>query len=191
MLHKAHKFEAEGDFVEHLEGDKRRERLPLDKIIPRMNLSKSDLVVDLGPGTGYFTFPMAKSAKQVIGVEIEDKMLKVIKQRTEERSVDNVSIVRGDMNRMPIADSSADHVLAAFVYHEVGNQAELMAECARILKRGGRLTVIDFQRRIESDGPPIWVRKSPANVKKTASKWFELASSDGSKGYYQLMFSRN
>ena len=191
MPAKAHKFEAEGDFVEHLEGAKRRERLPLNEIVPRLSLSKSDLVVDLGPGTGYFTFPMAEAAKHVVGIEIEEKMLKVIKQRTGERSADNVSIVRGDMNRMPIADSSADHVLAAFVYHEVENQAKLIAECARILRRGGWLTVIDFQRRIESDGPPIWVRKSPAHVKKTASSLFKLASSSGTKGYYQLMFSKN
>jgi len=191
MPHKAHKFEAEGDFVEHLEGEKRRERLPLDRILAKLNLSRSDVVVDLGPGTGYFTFPIAESVAHVVGVEIEDKMLKVIRQRTAERSVENVSVVRGDMGRMPIADSSADHVLAAFVYHEVESQANLMAECARILRPGGRLTVIDFQKRIERDGPPIWVRKSPAHVKKTAAKWFALASSGGTKGYYQLTFTRN
>ena len=191
MPHKAHRFEAEGDLVEHLEGDERRRRVPLEEILPRLSLSKSDLVVDLGPGTGYFTFPMAQVAKQVVCVDIEEKMLQVMKRRVEERGIDNVSTVRGDMNRIPIADASADHVLAAFVYHEVGSQADLMAECARILKKGGRLTVIDFRKRIERDGPPIWVRKSPAHVKRTASKRFTLVSSDGSFAYYQLMFSKN
>lgn len=191
MQHKAHKFEAEGDFIEHLEGEKRRQRLPLDRILPKLSLSDSDLVVDLGPGTGYFTFPMAEAAKQVVGVEIEDKMLKVLRQRTGERSVENLSLVRGDMNHIPIADSVADHVLAAFVYHEVESQARLVEECARVLRPGGRLTVVDFQKRLSGDGPPIWVRKSPTHVKKTAAKWFSLASSDATKVYYQLTFSRN
>jgi ubiquinone/menaquinone biosynthesis C-methylase UbiE len=91
---------------------------------------------------------------------------------------------------MPIADSTADHILAAFVYHEVESQAELMAECARVLKRGGVLTVIDFQKIAEDEGPPMSVRKSPEHVKKASSKWFKLVSSDGTKGYYQLMFSK-
>ena len=191
MPHKPHKFGADGDLIERLEGDKRRKRVPIEDVLPRLGLAKSDSVVDLGPGTGYFTFPMSQLAGQVVGVDIEAKMLEVMKGRVADRGIENVSMIRGDMSHLPIADASVDHVFAAFVYHEVADQAELLAECARILKRGGRLTVIDFRKRIESDGPPIWVRKSPAHVRKTASRWFTPISSDGPAGYYQLMFSRN
>jgi ubiquinone/menaquinone biosynthesis C-methylase UbiE len=118
-------------------------------------------------------------------------MLKVLRQRIAERSVENLSVLKGDMSFMPIADSSADHVLAAFVYHEVGSQARLVEECARILRPGGRLTIIDFQKRLGGDGPPIWVRKSPAHVKKTARRLLSLASSDMTKAYYQLTFTKN
>jgi ubiquinone/menaquinone biosynthesis C-methylase UbiE len=95
------------------------------------------------------------------------------------------------MSRIPLPDASVDHVLAAFVYHEVESQETLLAEIARVLRRGGKLTVIDFQKRLEADGPPIWVRKSPAHVKRTASRWFSQISGNGTKGYYQLMFSKN
>lgn len=191
MPHKPHKFEAEGDFIEHLEGERRRKRLPLEDILPRMEISKSDLVIDLGPGTGYFTFPIAKLAGDVIGIDIEEKMLEILKKRIRENGVDDLAVLHGDMSRLPIADSTVDHALAAFVYHEVADQTQLMAECARVLKRGGRLTVIDFQKRLELDGPPIWVRKSPRHVQNTAAKWFTLVSTAGSKDYYQLTFSRN
>ena len=190
MPRKPHKFEADGDFIEHLEGEERRKRIPLDEVLPRMDLWKTDVVVDLGSGTGYFAFPIAQFVKQVICIDIEDKMLHVVAERVSERSVDNMQVLKGDMNCIPIADSIADHLFAAFVYHEVGDQAKLLAECARVLRPGGRLTVIDFPKRFGGDGPPFWVRKSPGSVRKTASPWFEPVASSGSKGYYQLTFSK-
>jgi ubiquinone/menaquinone biosynthesis C-methylase UbiE len=84
-----------------------------------------------------------------------------------------------------------DHVLAAFVYHEVSDQSKLMEESARVLRPSGRLTVVDFQKRISREGPPIWVRKSPGHVERTSSPWFRPYNRFETDLYYQLCFIRS
>lgn len=188
--HRGHRFEPEGDFVENLEGRERREAIPVEAIVPKLGSSRSGTSVDLGSGIGYFTFPLAEYAAEVVSIDIEPKMLSVIAQRMAERGASNISPVRGEITSIPLADSSVDHVLAAFVYHEVDSQRKLLGECARIIRPGGRLDVIDFQKRETAFGPPVSERKPPGHVIRTASKLFDLGSRSETDVFYQLGFSR-
>lgn len=184
------RFSASGDFVGRLEGPERREAIPKEDIMPKLGLSKRDLVVDLGAGIGYFTFPMAERASEVISVDIEPKMLSVLASRMKDMESGNVRLIQAETTALPIADSCVDFVLAAFVYHEVANQARLLAECARILKPSGRLVVIDFQKHETSIGPPVSERKTPAHVLRTAKPWFRLDSRYEADVFYLLRLAR-
>jgi ubiquinone/menaquinone biosynthesis C-methylase UbiE len=185
-----HRFDASGDFVERLEGSERREAIPPEDVVNRMGVSKMDTVVDLGAGIGYFTFPMAKLVKTVIAVDIEPKMVEILKRRLVERGVSNVKAFKAEITALPVESESVDHVLAAFVYHEVRLQKELMRECARLLRPGGRLTVVDFQKRETAFGPPVLERKTPESVERTAGKWFAQLSRFETDTYYQIMFEK-
>lgn len=186
-----HKFEATEESLEHLEGKERREAIPPMTIVSRMSISPRDSVLDLGSGIGYFTFPMAERAAEVSAMDIEPKMLSVLASRLRERAVENVRLVKGDINSLPFGSASVDHVLAAFVYHEVADQFVLIKECARVLRPMGFLTVVDFQKRLTSEmGPPIWVRKKPEHVLKTAAPWFSKFARFESETYYQLIFRK-
>jgi len=190
MSKRAHRFEASDDFAEHLGGEHRRQMIPVETVIPRMSLSRDDSVVDLGAGVGYFTFPVANVSREVVAVDIEPKMLSHLRSRMVALGEERVSLVRGEITSLPLADRSADHVLAAFVYHEVDSQRRLLEECHRVLKPSGALTVIDFQKRLIGDGPPFWVRKRPEHVLSTGSGLFELADRYDAKAYYQLKLKR-
>lgn len=185
-----HRFDASGDFVERLEGSERREAIPPEDVVNRMGVSKMDTVVDLGAGIGYFTFPMAKLVKTVIAVDIEPKMVEILKRRLVERGVSNVKAFKAEITALTVESESVDHVLAAFVYHEVRSQKELMRECARMLRREGRLTVVDFQKRETEFGPPVAERKTPEHVERTAGKWFAQVSRFETDTYYQIMFEK-
>lgn len=187
---KGHRFSAEGDFIERLEGSERRESIPIERILPNMGLRSEDVVADLGSGIGYFSLPIAKHVREVVSIDLEPKMLRVLSERVRERELRNVSLVRGEITRLPIADSSIDHVLAAFVYHEVPSQEGLVRECARTLRENGFLTVIDFQKRNTSFGPPVKERKKPEHVLRTSREWFRLASRHETEVYYQLLLTR-
>lgn len=188
---RSHKFEASGDFLEHLEGAERRKSIPPEAIVERMELSENDVVIDLGAGVGYFALPMARHAKGVLAIDSEPKMLSIIFQRVRTSRIGNLELISGDIMSLPLADRSVEHVLAAFVYHEVSNQSMLLKECARVLKPSGRLTVVDFQKRFSGEGPPIWVKKSPGHVERTSSPWFKRCGRFETRLYYQLCFAKS
>lgn len=191
LRRKPHKLEASGEFLEHLDGEERRRSIPPESIVERMGLSENDSVLDLGAGVGYFASPISKISKDVIAVDSEPKMLSILSQRTRSSRVENMDLVCGDIDALPLADGSVDHVLAAFVYHEVADQSKLMEESARVLRPSGRLTVVDFQKRISREGPPIWVRKSPRHVERTSSPWFRPFNRFETDLYYQLCFVKS
>jgi len=188
--HAGHRFEPDGDVTERLEGREREEAIPADEVVRRLGFSSKGLSVDLGAGTGYFSFPLSEFAGEVLSIDIEPKMLEVMTGRISERAIGNIQLVQGEITSVPLADSSADHVLAAFVYHEVASQKRLLAECARVLRPGGRLDVIDFQKRETSFGPPVGERKSPEHVIRTAGKQFRLESRFETDVFYQLGLSK-
>ncbi len=186
MAQHSHRFEAEGDFTERLEGEERRSKIPSEEIVQRMDLSEDETVVDLGAGTGYFTFPMARRSRKVVAVDIEPKMISVLRQRVSDGVASNVQPLKAEMTSVPLPDASADRVLAAFVYHEVESQERLLKECHRLLKPSGRLTVIDFQKRLTGIGPPVKDRKKPEHVIATADGMFELVGRHETDVFYQL-----
>lgn len=188
---KPHKFEASGDFLEHLDGEERRKSIPPEGIVERMGLSEKDSVLDLGAGVGYFSLLISKRSKDVIAVDSEPKMLSILSQRAHSSGVGNMNLVCGDINALPFASGSVDHVFAAFVYHEVSDQSKLIEESARVLRPSGKLTVVDFQKRLSGEGPPIWVKKSPAHVERTSSPWFKPFNRSETDLYYQLCFTKS
>lgn len=186
----AHRFSAEGDFLSRLEGPERMAAVPRDEILPRMNLQRTQAVLDLGAGSGYFTLPMAERVRRVISVDLEPKMLEVLSQRIRLGDILNIDLLRAEITHIPVVDDSMDKVLAAFVYHEVDRPVRLMFESCRVLKPGGALTVIDFQKKETAIGPPVSERKTPSQVIRSAPDEMQLVSMNEGDVYYQLEFRK-
>ena len=180
------RFSAEGDFFERLEGPERMAAIPRDEILPRMGLSRIQTVLDLGAGTGYFSIPIAEKVRKVVSVDLEPKMLGVLEQRILLAKIPNISMIRAEITHVPIRDDSMDHVLAAFVYHEVDRPARLMFESSRVLRPGGVLTVLDFQKKETTFGPPVSERKTPSQVIRSAPDEMHLHSVHEADVYYQM-----
>ena len=69
--------------------------LVLEKIIEAANLSKDDIVLEVGPGIGNLTIKLAKRVKKVIAVEKDQKMIKILKKVV--KNLKNVKIIKGDI----------------------------------------------------------------------------------------------
>ncbi len=180
------RFLAEGDFLARLEGPERLAAVPRDEILPRMLLGPTQTVVDLGAGSGYFSLPIAEKVRRVISVDLEPKMIEVLRQRIRLARIPNIVLVRAEITHIPLADDSVDHVLAAFVYHEVNRPARLMFESSRVLRPGGMLTVVDFQKKETSIGPPVSERKTPTQVIKSSPDDLQMRSMHEADVYYQI-----
>jgi len=69
----------------------------LEKIIKTANLSKNDIILEIGPGTGILTFELAKRVKKVIAVEKDPNLVNILNKELEIRKIKNVKVVQGDI----------------------------------------------------------------------------------------------
>ena len=69
----------------------------LDKIIKSANLSKKDIILEVGPGLGALTFKMASLAKRIIAVEKDRNLVKILQERLTEKNIKNVEIIEEDI----------------------------------------------------------------------------------------------
>jgi ubiquinone/menaquinone biosynthesis C-methylase UbiE len=106
-------------------------------------------VLEIGPGPGHFTTLLARRVAEqgkqgsVTCVELQPEMIAMLRQRLRMEQVDNVEILQGDAQRLPLPPESFDMVFVVTVIGEVPDRSALFNECARVLKPGGTLAVTE------------------------------------------------
>ncbi len=70
----------------------------LDKVIRAAEVGKQDVVLEIGPGLGGMTLGLSREAKKVIAVEIDPKLVAILKEKTKEHR--NVEVVKSDILKM-------------------------------------------------------------------------------------------
>lgn len=106
--------------------------------------SPGERILEIGPGTGYYTLELAGWVGPGGTVEIFDlqqEFLDHTMERAGECGLDNVVPTQGDATALPYADRSVDAVVLTAVLGEIPDQDAALAEIARVLKPGGRLVV--------------------------------------------------
>jgi len=100
-------------------------------------------VLEVGPGTGYYTFEMAArlDGGQVDIFDIQQEMIDHVMREANRRGITNVEPALGDAQSLPYADGSFDAVVLITVLGERPDQDRALAEVTRVLKPGGRLIV--------------------------------------------------
>jgi SAM-dependent methyltransferase len=101
-------------------------------------------VLEVGPGTGYYTLDLADWVAPEGEVEIFDiqqEMLDHTMRRAADRGLANVHPTQGDAQSLPYEDGSFDAAILTTVLGEVPDQEAALREVARVLKPSGRLIV--------------------------------------------------
>ncbi|ACJ34398.1 class I SAM-dependent methyltransferase [Anoxybacillus flavithermus] len=144
--------------AEKLLNPKRRELIAPEDVVSLLHISEHDVVADLGAGNGYFTVPIAKTAKTVYAVDVQQEMLDLLKQHTEKEGVGNISYILSDVTATTIPAQSVDKGLMAFVLHEIDDRKAVLTEIARIMKPSGTFIFIEWEAVESEMGPPIHER---------------------------------
>jgi len=134
------------EWLKTLDAQGRVARLKVDEAVAALKLKPTDVVADIGAGSGIFTLPLAGAVAQgrVYAVDIDQGLVDHIATKAKEARVGNVRAVLGGFTdpRLPARD-----VDVAFIYdvlHHVENRAEYVKSLAAYLAKDGRVAVIDF-----------------------------------------------
>jgi len=135
------------------------------QVIQALNLARSAVVADIGSGTGYFSIRLAHFVPKgrVFGVDIEPDMVKYLAERAKRDGLANVTAVAGQPGdaRLP---AKVDLVLMVDVFHHIADRGQYFRKLRDSLKPGGRVAIIDFNRKSPM-GPPPSARITPDGVK--------------------------
>lgn len=138
------------------------------KLVNALELKPTDVVADIGAGTGYLSFRMAQKlpSGKVLAVDIQPEMLDIISDLKKQRNIANVVPVLGGVRNPNLADESVDKVLMVDAYHEFEYPREMMEGIVRALKPGGRVFLVEYR----GENPFIPIKALHKMTQKQARK---------------------
>jgi ubiquinone/menaquinone biosynthesis C-methylase UbiE len=149
------------------------------RVLAESGLQAGMRAVDLCAGTGWFTLPMARIARDVVAVDIDDALLEIARRRIADAGLANCAFVAADAYALATAVAApVDFVFLANAFHGVPDRPRLSASVASVLRPGGQFAIVNWHRRPRERttvlgaprGPKTELRMSPdATIADVAS----------------------
>src|SRR5580658_6004445 len=155
-----------------LERPEREQEERPDLLLQSLPLHPGEVAADIGAGTGYLSWRMAKivgDKGRVYCVDIQPEMLELLARKMAEHHTTNFQAVLGTNTDTHLPAHSVDLVLMVDVYHEFDYPYEMMQSIVSALKPGGRVVWVEY--RAEDPAVPIKPlhKMSEAQVRKEAA----------------------
>jgi len=178
-------------WIEYLDKPERASWQKPDEVVRALALGGSEKVADVGAGSGYFTFRLAKALPggRVYATDVDPEMVRHVHRRVMTEHVPNVDVAlaRSDDPGIP---PGTDVAFVCDVIHHVAQREAWLEKGFEELRPGGRLVVIEFKEGRLPQGPPEAVKIPKAKlIAMIEAAGFELASDDPSLLPYQTFLT--
>lgn len=181
-------------YIAMLEDPKRDEYQKPDEVLAALQIKPGETIADIGAGSGYFAVRFAARVGEqgrVLAVDIDPEMIRYLNRRVRDAGIRNVQTVLAEPDDPLLADASVDRFVIVDTWHHIEKQAEYLALMKKMLKPGGQVVMIDFQKRDLPLGPPMEMKIAREDlVRQMESSGFRLAKEHTFLPYqYFLVFA--
>lgn len=141
--------------IKWLERDNREEEESPSSAIDALQLPPETVIADIGAGSGYYSFRIAKLIPEgeVVAVDIQPEMISHLEMTAAEKNITNVRPHLGTIEDVALEPESIDAAIMVDAYHEFSHPAEMMLSIREALRPGGQVFLLEF--RAEDESVPI------------------------------------
>ena len=143
------------------------------RVLAAVGIKPGMEVIDLCSGDGWFTLQIAKIARHVVAIDIDQALLEVARTRLKESGVSTCEFLAVDAYQLAsLASRPVDFVFMANAFHGVPDRPRLAGAVRDVLKPNGRFAIVNWHQRPreqttvlgEQRGPKTELRLSPVQT---------------------------
>ena len=119
---------------------------PVRRTLERAHVEAGATVLEVGPGTGYFSVEASRMigpGGRLLCLDIQPPMLAELSGHLRYAGVTNAGLLLGDATRLPLAEGSVDTAYLVAVLGEIPDRPQALRELRRVLRRGGVLSITE------------------------------------------------
>jgi len=168
------------------------------KVVENLQIAPGMKVADFGTGSGDFSLAASRlvgGSGVIYAIDIKKEALEALKSRAKILAVFNIETIRADLERpfsTTLKEEMVDYVIIANVLFQITNRDTAAREAFRILKPGGKIVLIEWNKEAGKFGPSL----SDRLPKDGAKNLFEIRGFNFEREFYAgdyhygMMFSK-
>ena len=181
-------------YIRALEDPKRDVYQKPQEVLMALGLKPGEVIADIGAGSGYFTFRLAHHVGdqgKVFAVDVSPDMIRFINRRIRELKATNVVTILADPDDPLLPDQPVNRFFFSDSWHHIENQTKYLSLMKKMLRPGGEIVMIDFQKKELPVGPPMPMKIAREDlIKQMESNGFRLTKEHTFLPYqYFLVFA--
>ena len=136
------------------------------KVLHHIGDVSGETIMDIGSGTGYFSFKLVEAGARVIAADVDERFQQYIRIKRDSLGIPETTL---SLRKIPYDDpelepGEVDKVIIVNTYHHIEDRKTYFSKVLTGLKPGGALIVIDYVKREIPVGPPSGMKMSSETV---------------------------
>lgn len=157
------------DLVKRFDSPERDAYQQPEKVLDYIGEVSGKKILDIGAGSGYFSFKLAAKGADVIAGDVDDRFQKFIQEKIEKENAPKVTLRKLPYDSPALAEKEVDKVLIVNTYHHIEDRVAYFGKVLKGLKDDGELLLIDFKKQ-DGPGPPVKMKMTAAFITQELKK---------------------